>query len=57
MIARFMLAFALTLPVATTLAQSGAPTSAQLAWLAVILALMLTLTPFAAALALRVGLE
>jgi len=33
MIARFMLAFALTLPVATTLAQSGAPTPAQLAWL------------------------
>ena len=33
MIARLMLAFALTLTVVTTLAQSGAPTPAQLAWL------------------------
>jgi len=35
----------------------GLDPSAQLAWLAAMLALTLTLTPFAAALALRVGLE
>jgi heme exporter protein B len=35
----------------------GVDPSAQLAWLAAILALMATVTPFAAALALRVGLE
>ena len=42
---------------AVTAAIDGLDPSAQLAWLAAILALMLTLTPFAAALALRVGLE
>jgi heme exporter protein B len=42
---------------AVTAVIDGVDPSAQLAWLAVILALMLTLTPFAAALALRVGLE
>ncbi len=36
---------------------NGVDPAAQLAWLASILALMLTLTPFAAALALRVSLE
>jgi len=36
---------------------NGVDPAAQIAWLAAILALMLTLTPFAAALALRVGLE
>ena len=36
---------------------NGVDPSAQLFWLAAILALMLTLTPFAAALALRVGME
>jgi heme exporter protein B len=36
---------------------NGVDPSAQLLWLAAILALMLTLTPFAAALALRVGME
>jgi heme exporter protein B len=35
----------------------GVDPSAQLTWLAAILALMATVTPFAAALALRVGLE
>ncbi len=35
----------------------GVDASAQLAWLAAILALMLTLTPFASAMALRVSLE
>ncbi len=35
----------------------GVDAAAQLAWLAAILALMLTLTPFAAALALRVSLD
>ena len=42
---------------AVTATINGVDPAAQLAWLAVILALMLTLTPFAAALALRVGLE
>jgi heme exporter protein B len=42
---------------AVTAAIDGLDPSAQLMWLAAILALMLTLTPFAAALALRVGLE
>jgi heme exporter protein B len=42
---------------AVTAVIDGVDPSAQLAWLAAILALMLTLTPFAAALALRVGLE
>lgn len=42
---------------AVTAVIDGLDPSAQLAWLAAILALMLTLTPFAAALALRVGLE
>jgi heme exporter protein B len=36
---------------------NGVDPTAQIAWLGAILALMLTLTPFAAALALRVGLE
>ena len=42
---------------AVTAVIDGVDPAAQLAWLAAILALMLTLTPFAAALALRVGLE
>jgi heme exporter protein B len=42
---------------AVTAVIDGADAAAQLAWLAAILALTLTLTPFAAALALRVGLE
>jgi len=42
---------------AVTAAIDGLDPSAQLAWLAAILALMLTFTPFAAALALEVGLE
>jgi heme exporter protein B len=36
---------------------NGVDPAAQLTWLAAILALMLTLTPFASALALRVGME
>jgi len=42
---------------AVTAVIDGVDPAAQLAWMAAILALMLTLTPFAAALALRVGLE
>jgi heme exporter protein B len=42
---------------AVTAAVDGLDPSAQIAWLAAILALMATVTPFAAALALRVSLE
>ena len=42
---------------AVTAVIDGVDAAAQLAWLAAILALTLTLTPFAVALALRVGLE
>ena len=42
---------------AVTAVIDGVDAAAQLAWLAAILALTLTMTPFAVALALRVGLE
>ena len=42
---------------AVTAVIDGVDPAAQIAWLAAILALMLTFTPFASALALRVGLE
>ena len=42
---------------AVTAVTDGVDPAAQIAWLAAILALMLTFTPFASALALRVGLE